>query len=93
MPHRCYLPKSPGASSFPLPDDEAHHLTRVLRLEAGAPVEALDGLGHRYHGTLTDVTKRGASLLVSRVETTPPPTPALHLLVAPTKNLDRMEWL
>ncbi len=99
MPYRVYLPHlaealtAAVAECVPLPDDEAHHLTRVLRLEAGAPVEALDGAGTRHFGTLADVTKRGAALRIERTEQHPAPTPALHLLVAPTKNLDRLEWL
>lgn len=94
MPYRAYLPTPPApAGTVPLPDDEAHHLTRVMRLPEGAAVEALDGLGTRYHGVLTDVTKRGAALRIERTQTVAPPAPALHLLVAPTKNLDRMEWL
>ncbi len=104
MPYRLFLPTpllsvaseatAPGAPfRLPIPDEEAHHLTRVLRLNGGAPVEALDGAGHTYFGTLTEVTKRGAALLVARQTLTSAPAPALHLLVAPTKNLDRLEWL
>ncbi|MBC7448125.1 MAG: 16S rRNA (uracil(1498)-N(3))-methyltransferase [Hymenobacteraceae bacterium] len=93
MPYRFFLPDPPPGDLLPLPDDEAHHLTRVLRLTDGAAVEALDGRGHRYYGHLTASTKRGALLRVERRETAPPPAPALHLLVAPPKNLDRLEWL
>ncbi len=94
MPYRLFLPEPPTAADlFPIPEDEAHHLTRVLRLTDGAAVEALDGRGHLYRGTLTDVGKRGASLRVEHTEAHPAPTSALHLLVAPTKNLDRLEWL
>jgi 16S rRNA (uracil1498-N3)-methyltransferase len=93
MPYRFFLPDPPPGDILPIPEDEAHHLTRVLRLESGAAVEALDGAGQRYFGTLAEVTKRGALMRVTHVETASPPTPALHLLVAPTKNLDRLEWL
>lgn len=93
MPYRLFLPEPPVGELLSLPEDEAHHLLRVLRLPDGAPVEALDGCGGIYYGTLTDVTKRGAALRLQRVETRPAPTPALHLLVAPPKNLDRLEWL
>lgn len=93
MPYRLFLPAPPASDLLPIPDEEAHHLTRVLRLESGAPVEALDGAGHRYLGHLTNLTKRGASLRIVQTVVVPAPAPALHLLVAPTKNLDRMEWL
>lgn len=93
MPHRFYLPAPPPGDLLPVPEDEAHHLVRVMRLGPGAPVEALDGAGHLYVGELAEVTKRGALMRVHRIEDLPMPTPALHLLVAPTKNLDRLEWL
>ncbi len=95
MPYRLFLPEPPvtGAAFAAITEEEAHHLTRVLRLTENAAVEALDGAGTRYYGTLAAVTKRGAALAIARTETVPPPTPALHLLVTPTKNLDRLEWL
>lgn len=93
MPYRFFLVNPPPGDLLPVPEEEAHHLTRVLRLAPGAAVEALDGQGNVYFGTLAELTKRGALVRVERVETSPAPTPALHLLVAPTKNLDRLEWL
>ncbi len=50
--------------------DEAHHLTRVKRLEAGAPIELLDGRGLRASAIIERTTKtRGGEWLVSaRIE-------------------------
>lgn len=42
--------------------EEITHLTKVLRLKAGAEVEATDGRGHWCHGALTEVGGREAQV-------------------------------
>jgi 16S rRNA (uracil1498-N3)-methyltransferase len=82
-----------GATSVTLPDEEAHHLTRVLRLEPGAPVAIFDGAGHEWHGT---VETAGRSAATVRLETavTPlaEPAVAITLGVALQKG-DRMDTI
>lgn len=41
-----------------LPADEAHHVTHVLRLEAGDPVIVFDGAGHEWDARLIVANKR-----------------------------------
>ena len=49
--HRFYVPEVSGVDQrLRLPDDEAAHLTRVLRLGAGATVHLFDGQGTRVQG-------------------------------------------
>jgi 16S rRNA (uracil1498-N3)-methyltransferase len=46
---RFYLPElDPAAGHAMLPEDEAIHLTRVLRLRLGAEVAVFDGRGHEF---------------------------------------------
>lgn len=45
-----------------VPDDEAQHLVRVLRLTAGAPVRVFDGRGHEWEATLREATKQRATV-------------------------------
>jgi len=45
-----------------LPDDEAQHLVRVLRLAAGASVRVFDGRGHEWEATLREATKQRATV-------------------------------
>jgi 16S rRNA (uracil1498-N3)-methyltransferase len=56
----------PGAdtsgSSVELPDDEAAHLIRVLRLTSGAEVRVFDGRGGEWRGFVDRVTKAQASV-------------------------------
>jgi 16S rRNA (uracil1498-N3)-methyltransferase len=47
-----------------LPDEEAQHLTRVLRLKAGAAVRVFDGRGHEFDAVVDTATKSRVDLLV-----------------------------
>ncbi len=76
-----------------LPADEAQHAVRVLRLGSGDKVMLTDGLGTMAHAVITQADKRGCA--VSIEQTFSPPRlwqGNIHLVVAPTKNSDRMEW-
>lgn len=85
----------PNASSVnELSDEEAQHAVRVLRMEQGDEMMLMDGQGTFYRATVTEATKKRC---LYHIEETLPQErqwqPHLHLAVAPTKNMDRMEWL
>jgi 16S rRNA (uracil1498-N3)-methyltransferase len=53
---RLYVPLLDArARTVELPDDEAGHLRRVLRVKTGAEVRLFDGRGHEYAGRVTAV--------------------------------------
>ena len=90
-----------AATSTELPADEAGHALRVLRLGVGDEIFLMDGKGCFYRATIIDgkhSPKGGAGrgLLSYRIEETMPQEPAwkghLHLAMAPTKLMDRVEW-
>lgn len=58
---RVYLPEpSPqGDGTVRLPDDEAHHVRRVLRLRPGDDLSLFDGAGGEWSATLTRVGPDG----------------------------------
>ena len=72
--------------SIQLDDRESHHLTRVLRVRAGAPIEVLDGKGTRYIGTIESVQAKGVRVAVTSVQSTPVPRPRIVLLQAESKT-------
>ena len=77
-----------------LPPDEAAHCLRVLRLSAGDEVMLTDGRGTMRRAVIAST--EGKHCRVEVTETIPRPplwTGHLHVAVAPTKNIDRMEWL
>lgn len=77
-----------------LPAEEAHHATKVLRLGVGDELMLVDGQGCFYRATITASTGHRCAY---RIEESMPQKPAwtghLHLAVAPTKMMDRVEWL
>lgn len=90
--HLFYAPGLPADSQ--LPADEAGHAVRVLRMKEGDELLATDGKGHFYECTITVASQKRVMLNIEH--TTEGPhywRGRIHLAVAPTKNMDRMEWL
>ena len=78
--------------TYTLPEDESKHAVRVLRLTAGDTVALLDGRGGLYTAAVADANPKRCQLRITHHETVPPRPYFTHVAVAPTKNLDRMEW-
>ena len=82
-----------AATSTELPADEAGHALRVLRLGIGDEIFLADGKGCFFRATISATTGHRC---LYRIEETLPQKPAwqghLHLAMAPTKLMDRVEW-
>ncbi|MDE6681654.1 MAG: 16S rRNA (uracil(1498)-N(3))-methyltransferase [Muribaculaceae bacterium] len=77
-----------------LPPDESAHCVRVLRKREGDMITVTDGMGFRYECEITAASQKGVSVsVVSRQLILPHWGVNITLAVAPTKNMDRMEWL
>ena len=88
-----YAPElNPESQEFVLNEEESKHCVRVLRKEVGDLIELLDGKGGGYVAEITAANPKKCSLSIIRY-VFHPPTTTVHLAVAPTKNMDRMEWL
>jgi len=83
----------PGHLAYQLPEDESKHAVRVLRLAPGDAVTLLDGQGHFYTAAVAEANPKRCALRIASYEAVPPRPTYTHVAVAPTKNLDRMEWL
>jgi 16S rRNA (uracil1498-N3)-methyltransferase len=84
---------TPDPQSCSLPDEEAAHAVRVLRLAESDEIYLMDGKGTFYRAEITEATKKHC--LYRIVETMPQVRQwkgHLHLAMAPTKNMDRIEW-
>ncbi len=77
-----------------LDDEESRHCARVLRLRAGHKIGAVDGKGTFCIATLLEVgSKTTRARVVERTDNYGKRPFRLHLAVAPTKHIDRFEWL
>lgn len=82
------------AETLTLPESDSAHATRVLRLKAGDEIQVIDGLGTAYHCRIVSPHQRHTLIEILATERMPLPwAHELVLAVAPTKNIDRMEWL
>lgn len=76
-----------------LPEEEAAHAIRVLRLTVGDEILLTDGKGCFYKAEIMNAhPKHCAFSLIETMEQPPLWHSFLHIGVAPTKNMDRMEW-
>ena len=76
-----------------MPEEEAGHCLRVLRLTVGDEVTLTDGKGNFYKAVISAATGKRCQLKV--IETLPQEkgwNGWLHIAMAPTKNMDRIEW-
>ena len=74
--------------------EESRHCVKVLRLKAGDAVAFTDGKGTFCKASLTEAHPNTCIASVTEREQKRQDRPFhLHLAVAPTKNIDRMEWL
>jgi len=73
-------------------DQEAKHMTQVLRKKLGDRLNFTDGKGHHFRGVIVSVAKKKVEVEITETNFSPNPT-LLHLAIAPTKNIARIEWL
>ena len=86
-----YVPEA--SSSNMLPDEEAQHAVRVLRMTEGDEMVLMDGAGVFFRAHVTLVDKRHCQYAIDEVVPQERPWKGhLHLAMAPTKNMDRTEW-
>lgn len=77
-----------------LPDEESLHAVRVLRLAQGDDIYLIDGKGSFYHAVVSVTTSRKCCYDVMEILPQSKPWNAhIHLAMAPTKNIDRVEWM
>lgn len=82
------------AETLSLPEDEAKHCLRVLRHKCGDEIEVIDGKGYRYQCRIVNDNPRKMEVeIIETVREDPAWDTFITIAVAPTKNMDRMEWL
>jgi len=73
-------------------DEEQTHILKVLCMKDGEEIFVTDGKGNLASGTLIIEGKK-AGIDITEIKTeTPDFNPKLHIAIAPTKNIDRIEF-
>lgn len=76
-----------------LPSEEAAHAVRVLRLQPGDVISLTDGKGNFYQAEISTANQKRCLVNIRSKEEQPLLWKGhLHLAMAPTKNMDRIEW-
>lgn len=77
-----------------LPDEEAQHCVRVLRLKEGEEVEVVDGKGYLHLCRILNANAKNCAVeIVGTTDVKPHWGCRITVAIAPTKNMDRMEWM
>ncbi|NQY66736.1 MAG: 16S rRNA (uracil(1498)-N(3))-methyltransferase [Flavobacteriales bacterium] len=92
--HIFYTPNlSQKERSHILDKDESHHCIKVLRLKTGDQINTIDGIGGFYTAEITnDNPKKCEIKILSSIQEYGKREQRLHIAIAPTKNINRIEW-
>lgn len=76
-----------------LNEEESRHCVKVLRLESGSMLQLVDGKGGFYTAVIEDPHPKRTKIKVLSVQKDyGKRNHYLHIAIAPTKNIERMEW-
>lgn len=83
----------PSHPQYFLSEEESKHAIKVLRLNVGDEVQLVDGRGGFYTAQIKDAhPKRTILQIMSVIQQFNKRNHYLHIAIAPTKNIERLEW-
>jgi 16S rRNA (uracil1498-N3)-methyltransferase len=90
--HIFYTPELSG-KTYILDETESKHCVRVLRLEKGDEITLVDGRGRFFTAEITDPNPKRCAVNLTKSELDfGLRNFQVHVAIAPTKNMDRIEW-
>jgi len=90
--HIFYTPDL-NSTVFTLNEEESKHCSKVLRLGLGDRVHLIDGKGGLFEAEISSMSKKNVQLkVVNQQLEFGKRNHHLHIAIAPTKNIDRLEW-
>lgn len=90
--HLFYTPDIEG-EFYTLNPEESKHCIKVLRLTEGEAISIIDGKGTFYNCVIVKADAKGCGVeCVEKRENFGKRDFRLHIAIAPTKNIDRIEW-
>lgn len=90
--HLFYTPDI-DSTTYTLNEEESKHSVRVLRLKIGDNVVLIDGKGGWHEGIIKNDHPKGCVVeVVNSKKEFEKRNTYLHIAIAPTKNMNRIEW-
>ncbi len=86
-----YQPELSNGANY-LSEEESRHALKVLRINTGSELDLTDGYGSFYKARLTKAHPKKCEFEVTHRTEVPKSPLFRHIAIAPTKNIDRMEW-
>lgn len=74
-------------------DEDFRHCVKVLRYGVGADIQCTDGKGNHFTGKIQEINKKDLQIAIENIKHTPERNPHLHIAIAPTKNMSRIEMM
>lgn len=81
-----------NSGSHTLSQEESKHIIRVLRLNTGDQIGILDGNGNQFTCEISDPNPKKCVVQIKEQIKFPEPNTNIHIAIAPTKQMDRLEW-
>jgi 16S rRNA (uracil1498-N3)-methyltransferase len=90
--HLFYTPDI-DSNEYTLNEEESRHCIKVLRLSKGTIISLIDGQGGLYQAEIISDNKKNVTVrVIDTILNYKKRNHYLHIAVAPTKNIDRLEW-
>ncbi len=86
-----YEPNASG-DQFILNEEESRHCIKVLRKKVGDKISIIDGKGNFYTCQIIEANPKKCLLKSIEVISEEQKNFYIHIAIAPTKNIDRIEW-
>jgi 16S rRNA (uracil1498-N3)-methyltransferase len=91
--HLFYTPDLSKDENYTLSEEESKHCIKVLRLKAGNEIILINGMGGWFNASIVDPhPKRTLVKIDSVIYDYNKKDHYLHIAIAPTKNIERLEW-
>ena len=78
--------------SYSFNEVESKHMAKVLRKNIGDTLYLSNGKGQIITAKLSLVSPKSCVVKLLEIKDIPAPKTAIHMIVAPTKNISRFEW-
>ena len=78
--------------TYYLNSEESRHCIKVLRKQEGSIIHLIDGVGGFYEAQITIASQKRVLFEIKKSWNETARNYKLHIAIAPTKNIDRLEW-